>query len=175
MVTGTVLAEDTTDADEEKKDTEVTNKRYIAVGAFLAMAIAGIVSAFALGHTGAAAMGVISEKEEHFGKAFILQVLPMTQGLYGFVIAFLLILGMGNADLADGAVGWIAISAGLVIALTGISAIPQGQTASAGIQSIPRNPELSTGKKIILAAMPETMAVFGFLIAILLMQEAGIL
>ena len=175
MVTGTVLAQDATDADEEKKDTEVTNKRYIAVGAFLAMAIAGIVSAFALGHTGAAAMGVISEKEEHFGKAFILQVLPMTQGLYGFVIAFLLILGMGNADLTDGSVGWVAISAGLVIALTGISAIPQGQIASAGIQSIPRNPELSTGKKIILAAMPETMAVFGFLIAILLMQEVGIL
>ena len=86
---------------------------------------------------------------------------------------FLLILGMGNADLTDGAVGWIAISAGLVIALTGISAIPQGQIASAGIQSIPRNPELSTGNKIILAAMPETMAFFGFLIAILLMQEAG--
>lgn len=175
VVTGNVLAQDDGATDEKLSDTEVMNKRYIAVGAFLAMAIAGIVSAFALGHTGASAMGVISEKEEHFGKAFILQVLPMTQGLYGFVIGFLLILGMGNADLTDGAVGWIAISAGLVIALTGISAIPQGQIASAGIQSIPRNPELSTGKKIILAAMPETMAVFGFLIAILLMQEAGIL
>jgi len=175
LISGTVLAQDNGDTDEKQSDNEVNNRRYIAIGAFLAMSIAGIVSAFALGHTGASAMGVISEKEEHFGQAFILQVLPMTQGLYGFVIGFMLILGMANADLTDGAVGWIAICAGLVIALTGISAIPQGQIASAGIQSIPRNPELSTGKKVILAAMPETMAVFGFLIAILLMQEAGIL
>jgi V/A-type H+-transporting ATPase subunit K len=174
LIAGPVFAQDDELTDEEKEN-EVNNRRYIAICALLAMAIAGIVSAFALGHTGASAMGVISEKEEHFGKAFILQVLPMTQGLYGFVIGFMLILGMSNADLTDGAVGWIAIAAGLVIALTGISAIPQGQIASAGIQSIPRNPELSTGKKVILAAMPETMAVFGFLIAILLMQEAGIL
>jgi V/A-type H+-transporting ATPase subunit K len=175
LIAGPALAAGEDELTDEEKENEVNNRRYIAIGALLAMSIAGIVSAFALGHTGASAMGVISEKEEHFGKAFILQVLPMTQGLYGFVIGFMLILGMSNADLTDGAVGWIAIAAGLVIALTGISAIPQGQIASAGIQSIPRNPELSTGKKVILAAMPETMAVFGFLIAILLMQEAGIL
>lgn len=174
LISGPVLAQEDELTDEEKEN-EVNNRRYIAIGAFLAMAIAGIVSAIALGHTGASAMGVIAEKEEHFSKAFILQVLPMTQGLYGFVIGFLLINGMGKGDLTDGSVGWIAIAAGLVIALTGVSAIPQGQIASAGIQSIPRNPELSTGKKVILAAMPETMAIFGFLIAILLMQKAGIM
>lgn len=171
----TIQAEEPQETVDDDDDTETTNKIYIAVGALLAMAIAGIVSSIALGHTGAAAMGVIAEKEEHFGSALILQVLPMTQGLYGLVVAILLVLGMGSADLTDASVGATAIAIGLVVALTGISAIPQGQIASAGIQSIPRNPELSTGKKVILAAMPETMAVFGILVAILLMNEAGLL
>lgn len=175
LLSGVAIAQNGGNGEDEPTDDEITNKRYVAIGAFIAMGVAGIVSALALGHTGASAMGVITEKEEHFGKAFILQVLPMTQGLYGFVVGFMLIQGVGGADLTDAAVGWFAISAGLVVALTAFSAIPQGQIASAGIQSIPRNPELSTGKKVILAAMPETMAVFGLLIAIILMQEVGLL
>lgn len=171
----TVVAQGTDQADDDARDTEAQNKKYIALGAFLAMAIAGVASAFALGHTGASAVGVISEKEEFFGKALVLQAMPMTQGLYGFIIAFMLWLGFGNADLTDPAVGWFALSAGLVIGFTGFSAIPQGQIASAGIQSMPRNPEVSMGKKIILAAMPETMSIFGVLIAIFLLMEAGLL
>ena len=178
LIPGFVVAQDS-QAQEDDEDTESKNKQYVAAGAVIAMSMAGIISAIALGLTGSAAVGVISEKEELFGKALILQVLPMTQGIYGLVAAILLLrgagfVGGGGADLTDDTVGIVALTVSLVVGLTAVSAIPQAQTSSAGISALPRNPG-SSGKSIILAAMPETMAVFGLLIGILLMKGVGLL
>ena len=165
---------------EEEKDDIARNKAYVAIGALIAMAVAGLFSAFALGITGSSAVGVVSEKDEQFGKAMVLQVLPMTQGIYGLVTAVLLMMGagfLGDANdelLLDNAVGITAIAIGLVVGLTGLSAIPQGQISSASISALARNEE-SFGKNIIFSAMPETMAIFGLLVAILLMQGVGLL
>lgn len=177
VLPGSVFAQDGDTKDEEEQDAIDENTKYIAIGALIAMGMSGILSAVALGLTGSAAVGVISEKDEYFGKALILQVLPMTQGIYGLVAAMLLLVGsgfFGGEVASDGALGVVAIAIGLVVGLTSISAMPQAQAASAGISSIPRNPDAS-GKSIILAAMPETMAIFGLLIAIILMLGVGIL
>jgi V/A-type H+-transporting ATPase subunit K len=175
ILPGAALAQD--DPTEEEQDAIDENTKYIAIGALIAMGMSGILSAVALGLTGSSAVGVVSEKDEYFGKAIILQVLPMTQGIYGLVAAMLLLVGsgfFGDGVAADGALGVVAITIGLVVGLTSISAIPQAQAASAGIASIPRNPD-SAGKSVILAAMPETMAIFGLLVAIILMLGVGIL
>ncbi len=180
ILPGMVSAADGTNETASKQDTvdkEAKNKGYIAFGVIIGMALAGIFSAIGLGLTGASAVGVVSEKRELFSHAMVLQVLPMTQGIYGLVGAIILLLGGGffgtpRADLADNAVGMTAIAAGLVIGLTGLSAIPQGQISSAGISALPRNDEDWT-KSVIFAAMPETMAIFGLLIAILLAKGAG--
>lgn len=166
-----------TTSTQDTLDREQKNKGYIAFGVIIGMALAGIFSAIGLGLTGASAVGVVSEKRELFSHAMVLQVLPMTQGIYGLVGAIILLLGGGffggaKADLADNAVGMTAIAAGIVIGLTGLSAIPQGQISSAGISALPRNDEDWT-KSVIFAAMPETMAIFGLLVAILLAKGAG--
>lgn len=168
---------ETEEVTEEEQNAIDENKKYIAIGALIAMGMSGILSAVALGLTGSAAVGVVSEKDEYFGKAIILQVLPMTQGIYGLVAAMLLLVGsgfFGGEVASDGALGAVAIAIGLVVGLTAVSAIPQAQAASAGISSIPRNPD-AAGKSVILAAMPETMAIFGLLVAIILMLGVGIL
>ena len=59
------------------------------LGAGLAAGLACSGSALGTGYAGQAGAGLVSEDPGKFGKAMILQVIPGTQGLYGFVIWFL--------------------------------------------------------------------------------------
>jgi len=63
---------------------------------------------------------------------------------------------------------------GLVVGLTGISAANQGMVASASISATARNPEVAA-RGIIYTVMPETIAIFGLLVGILLMTGLGLL
>ena len=56
------------------------------LGAALAAILAGVGSAKAVGMVGEAAAGLMIDEPEKFGKSLILQLLPGSQGLYGFVI-----------------------------------------------------------------------------------------
>ena len=119
--------------------------------------------------TGEAAAILTTEQPEKFGRALILQLLPGTQGLYGFVIAFL-ILGKINPDMSM-VQGLALLGASLPIAFTGLfSGIAQGRVASAGIQILAKKPEHAT-KGIIYAAMVETYAILGFVISIMLVIQ----
>lgn len=134
-------------------------------GMALAAILPGIGSAKGVGMTGEAAAALTSEQPEKFGKALILQLLPGTQGLYGFIIAFFIFLNIGNASVFSE--GLRLLGASLPIALTGyFSAISQGRVATAGIQILAKKPEAST-KGILYAAMVETYAILGFVISIL--------
>ena len=143
------------------------------VFAILGMAIAtifsGIGSAKGVGMTGEAAAVLTTEQPEKFGQALILQLLPGTQGLYGFVIAFF-ILGKMSPDM--GMVDGLALlGASLPIAFTGLSSgIAQGRVAAAGIQILAKKPEHAT-KGIIFSAMVETYAILGFVISLMLILQ----
>ena len=63
---------------------------FAVLGMAMATIFAGIGSAKGVGFTGEAAAALTTEQPEKFGQALILQLLPGTQGLYGFVIAFLI-------------------------------------------------------------------------------------
>ena len=65
------------------------------LGAVLAAGLAGIGSARAVGLVGEAAAGVVTEDPNKFGQTLLLQVLPGTQGLYGLLIAFLVLVKIG--------------------------------------------------------------------------------
>ena len=102
------------------------------LGAGLAALLAGIGSAKGTGIAGEAGAGLVSEDPSKFGKAMILQVIPGTQGLYGFVIWFIafgkLAPGMSVTE------GLQILSACLPIALGGLlSGIAQGKVAAASV------------------------------------------
>ena len=61
------------------------------LGAALAAILSGMGSAKGVGLVGQAGAGVITEDPTKFGKVLILQILPGTQGLYGFLTALSLI------------------------------------------------------------------------------------
>ena len=98
-----------------------------ALGAGLAMGVAAIGSGIGVGIAGAAGAGVIAEDSKKFGPVLILQAFPQTQGIYGFVTAVLILMGVG---LLGGEIkpismelGVICLGAGLASALGGITAI----------------------------------------------------
>jgi V/A-type H+-transporting ATPase subunit K len=154
----------------------------IAIGAALAIGIAGIGSATGIGIAGASGIGATAEKPDRFGKSMVLQAMPMTQGIYGLLIAILLLMGGGLLGGGGGDVGLLskpfvgisAVAIGLAVGLTGISAIGQGITASASIGGSARNPEVFS-KGMIFTVMSETLAIFGLLTGILIMVGVGLL
>jgi len=149
----------------------------VILGCMLAIGIAGIASAIGLAIAGSSAVAVTAEKPELFGKLLVLQVLPMTQSVYGLLTAILLMMGAGilaGAPSVTALMGTGAIWIGAIVGLTGLSAINQGMVASASIASVGRNPDVAA-RGIIFTVMPETIAIFGLLVAILLMTGLGLL
>lgn len=142
---------------------------FATFGVALAVIFSGMGSARGVGMTGEAASALIKEQPDKFGKSLILQLLPGTQGLYGFVVGFLIYLNM-SSDMAlqD---GFYMMMAALPIAFTGLtSGIAQGRVATAAIQILAKREEHTT-KGIIYAAMVETYAILGFVISFLLVLK----
>jgi V/A-type H+-transporting ATPase subunit K len=62
----------------------------IAIGAGIAVGLAGLASAIAEKDIGSAAVGAMAEDEKLFGKGLILTVIPETIVIFGLVMAILL-------------------------------------------------------------------------------------
>lgn len=116
---------------------------------------------------GEAAAGIVIDEPEKFGKSLVLQLLPGTQGLYGFIIGILVFLRLGEAiSLQDGIYIMLACLPIGVVGLT--SAIAQGKAAVAGLNILAKNEEQQT-KGIIYSVMVETYAILAFVISIILL------
>ncbi len=148
---------------------------FIAIcGAGLAVVLAGIGSSIGVGLTGQAANGVLSEDPEKFGSMLLLVALPGTQGVYGFLAGFLVIIKLG---LLGGEVvslnalqGWQILGACLPIAFSGlISAIHQGRVCTAGIGVAAKQPAAAM-RALVYAAVVEFYAVLGLVATIFLLQ-----
>ena len=139
------------------------------LGAALATLLSGIGSAKGVGIVGEVATGLMSEEPEKFGKSLVLQLLPGTQGLYGFVIG-LMVLGKLDASMTfQNGLG--ILMACLPVALAGYgSAIAQGRVAASGISLLAKNEEQNT-KGIIYAVMVETYALLAFVVSIMLLAK----
>ncbi|MCX7973514.1 MAG: V-type ATP synthase subunit K, partial [Candidatus Aminicenantes bacterium] len=114
-------------------------------GAAAAAIFAGIGSAIGVGLAGQAASGVMSEDPEKFGSLLLLVALPGTQGIYGFLSAFLVILKIGvtGATLAPVTLhqGWQIFVACLPVALAGlVSGIHQGKVCASGVYMVAKQP-----------------------------------
>ena len=144
------------------------------LGVALAVTLPCLGSAKGVSLVGEAATGLLSEQPGMFGKAFPLMALPMTQGVYGLVAAFLMLMSLGLFGDPDNLMnltyvqGGYYIMAALPIAIAGyLSAIRQGRVAASGINLIGKRPN-SLGQAITTAALVETYAIFSLLITIML-------
>ncbi len=151
----------------------IFNGTFLAIlGAALAVFLPGMGSSKGTGLVGETASGLISEEPEKFGQALLLQVLPSTQGIYGFVAAFLILFKIGLVGGSPveltGIQGLQFLAASLPIAIVGyVSAIRQARVSAAAVGIIAKKPnELAKG--ITFAAIVETYAVLALLVSILI-------
>lgn len=143
------------------------------LGASLAVGMGGLGSSIGVGIAGEVAAGVIAEDPDKFGKTLLLQALPGTQGIYGFLAGFWVMLKinlLGGVLAVQDAAGWQILFACFAVGINClISGVWQGRVAAAGIAMVGRRPD-EAGKGLIYAAMVETYAVLGLLTTILLIN-----
>ena len=141
------------------------------IGAAIA-ACAGCGSGMGVGIAGQAAAGVVASDPKKFGRTLILQALPGTQGIYGVVIAFLIMvktgfLSGGMIDLSV-AEGLYYLAAGIPIGVVGfLSGIGQGRAAASALQLMAKRQD-QMAKGIIYTVMVETYAILAFVVSILI-------
>lgn len=141
------------------------------LGAALAVLLAGLGSARGVQMAGEAAAGLVIDEPEKFGKAMVLQLLPGTQGLYGFVIGLFIMFKLRvDMSLIEG-LYYVMVS--LPVGIVGLkSAYYQAKVAVAGINILAKNEEHQT-KGIILAVMVETYAILAFAMSFLLLSSVA--
>ncbi|MBN2058598.1 MAG: V-type ATP synthase subunit K [Candidatus Saganbacteria bacterium] len=142
-------------------------------GVAIAVLLGGIGSAWGVAIAGEAAGGVLTEDPEKFGKLLLMVALPGTQGFYGFLGGFYIMMKIGlltGGTSVSPMSGLMLLFASLPVGMTGlVSGIYQGKASASGIHLIAKRPE-ETGKAIIIPAMVETYAVIGLLATILMVS-----
>lgn len=141
------------------------------IGAALAVVLPGIGSAYGVRIGGQAAAGVVSENPDLFGKLLVIQALPGTQGIYGFLTAVMVMLQIG---LLGGGAKDVTTSQGLqllaacapIIVVGLISAVFQAKVAVSAIHMTAKQPDASA-KGITMTALVETYAILALLVSIL--------
>ncbi len=143
------------------------------IGAALGAGLAAAGSGKGVGIAGEAAAGVLAEKPDLFGTVLILQALPGTQGFYGFIGAFLILMRLG---LLGGSVPNLTLEQGLMVFAVSIplmigeyvSGMWQGRASAAALQMVAQKPQTS-GQAIIIPALVETYAILSLITSIILL------
>lgn len=141
------------------------------IGAAIA-ACAGCGSGMGVGIAGQAAAGVVASDPKKFGRSLLLQALPGTQGIYGMVIAFLIMVKTGFLTGAGAELsltqGLFYLAAGVPIGVVGFaSGIGQGKAAASALQLMAKRQDQMV-KGIIFTVMVETYAILAFVVSILI-------
>ncbi len=142
---------------------------YAIFGAAIAFLIAALGSSRGCGIAGQAAAGVVAEEPGRFFATMVLQALPATQAIYGFIIAYM-IIGKIN-DTMTLAQGLSLFIIGLPMGIVGwYSAVYQGKVATAGIHLVAKRPA-GLFNAIIYATMVELFAIFSLVVSILMLGK----
>lgn len=139
------------------------------LGAVISFMFAAMGSSKACGFAGQAAAGVVTEEPSRFASTMILQALPATQAIYGFVIAFMIVGKIPAAETLE--MGLELLATGIPVGVVGyMSAIWQGKVAASGIHLIAKRPE-ALGNAIIYALMVEMFAILSLVVSILMLNQ----
>ncbi len=144
-------------------------------GAALAVFLSGVGSSIGTAIVGMAASGLVSRDPDKFTPTLVLQALPGTQGIYGFLSALLVLnkihwMATPMAELPT-ATGWMIFAACLPVGIAGLlSGIYQGKVAATGINIVAKAGAAHMAKGVIYAVVVETYAILGFIATFLLIN-----
>ncbi|NHV99701.1 MAG: V-type ATP synthase subunit K [Thaumarchaeota archaeon] len=150
------------------------------LGSGLSVGLTGLFSGLGIGIAGSAAIGAIREREELFGKSLIFTVLPESIVIYGLLVSIVIIRGVGLLSGAgvphqvDSVSAYTSLVSSIVVCITGGSGYYLGKTGAKAISSLLKD-EDSFGKSIVFVVLIESIAIYGLLVAILLLRGVGML
>ena len=139
---------------------------FAIVGASIATALAGFGSAKGVGGAAQASMGVLSEDSSKFGKML---VLPGTQGLYGFIVGFLILVNCGvlGGSIPTVMQGLAYLGASLAIGIGGmVSGFAQGRASVSGIAMSAKD-DRNFSKAMVSVTLVEIYALLAFIVSLL--------
>ena len=146
------------------------NGLFLAIlGAVIATVLSGCGSAKGVGGAGQASMGVLSEDPSKFGKMLVLTLLPGTQGLYGFIVGFLIMANCGvlGGDMPTMGQGFAFLAAAAAIGIGGlVSGIEQGKTAVSGVAMTAKD-DKNFSKAMVSITLVEIYALLSFIVSLL--------
>jgi len=148
----------------------LTGEELVVLAAALAVAIPGIMAAYGVGMTGIAAAAISAEDPKKFSKLFVLQVMPGTQGFYGFVAAFLIMFVAYPKLATTGIAPIVILMAALPAILQGITSYSQGKVAVASVSAVAKRPEIF-GQSMMYIVTVELYAILGLLATILFLTS----
>lgn len=145
------------------------------LGASLAALLGAVGSSIGSGLTGQAATGLASEKPELGMKAIILQALPGSQAIYGFVgLFFVLYVVLAGTTELTATQGLQIFAASFPVGISGLfSGMFQGRVLAGAMNMLAKD-ESSFGKAMIMGAIVETFAILGLLGTILMLLQVSL-
>ena len=143
---------------------------FAILAATIATVLAGIGSAKGVGGAAQASMGVLSEDSSMFDKMLVLTLLPGTQGLYGFIVGFIIMIRCGMLGGTEPTLlqGLSYVAASLAIGIGGlISGIAQGKAAVSGISMCAKDGS-NFSKAMVSVTLVEIYALLAFIVSLLM-------
>jgi len=139
------------------------------LGAAIVVIMTGAAASIGMQWVQRAAAGVISEEPEKFGKLLILQLVPSSSALYGFVVGFMVLMGtvLGGGDVLSVEYGLLVLAACLPMAIVGfVQTLAQAKVCVSCVHMVAKNGELS-GKALTMAIFTELFALFALIVSIM--------
>ncbi len=150
---------------------------YSALGAGVVVGITGFFSALGIGYAASAAVTAMSRKEGIFGKSLVFVILPETIVIYGLLIAILISRSLGTFGspiaVPAGSEVVLFLAAG-VLSLVSLTGYMLGRLGATGIASLVRS-EQTFGKNIVFVVLVESIAIYGVLVSILMLQNVHVI
>jgi V/A-type H+-transporting ATPase subunit K len=148
------------------------------LAASISIVFGGLGTIFGTLYAAKGGAGLVAEKPQTFGSVLLTSALPSSQGIYGFLGAVLI---LQRTELLSGtmldistATGFGFLAAAFPIAVLCLfSGWGQGKVLQSGLAIVSKNPA-EVGKSVILGVLMESMAVFGLLLSILIINNITI-
>ncbi|MCD6450810.1 MAG: V-type ATP synthase subunit K [Acidobacteria bacterium] len=138
------------------------------LGVVFAFLFPGIGSALGLLMTGNATHGALEQFPRRFGRFLPAAALPSSQGIYGFVIAFMLLRKLGTLSTIDFYTGLYFLCSAIPVSVVGFfSALYQARVCVTGIELI-KSDETALGKVLTMGVFPELYAILGLMVSLFL-------
>ncbi len=154
------------------------NMAYAMLLSAIAVGVPSFSAAYGIGLVSAAAMAAVAEKPKLFGKSLVFVIFPETIAIYGLLMALLLLMGSGvigsGTIITNEQLGPAILATVIIAVIGGVMAYFLGQLGVHAIKAL-LNDEKVFVYSLVIVALPESIAIYGLLVSIMILSGAKIL